>query len=278
LKKKTSEREYGRVGVLTDHADRLSGRLLTVTTPVYIPDKHQNPSFLGSAIFLEIGPAHFVLSAAHVFDHRHTANLYVHGANGLVLLQGDFTRLFRPGVTPNDDYIDISIARLPRETADEVSPDAFLMWKELDHSVPQVTRDIFFTLGFPITKQQNSLQGSEIRAAAFRMAGLECFGTAYQSLSLDPRASLLVGFNKKQMWDARGKVTAPDLNGMSGGGVWRVGPRLLSVDRAPVLSAIVVECRQKATPKHILSTRIQPILGAIASRYRDVAGTMKLLP
>jgi len=278
LKKRTTEGEVERVGVLTDYADRLSGRLLAVTTPVYIPDSREKPSFLASAVFLEIGSARFAISAAHVFDHRQGSNLYVHGRDDLVLLHGDFTRLFRPGVAPKDDDIDISIVRLSPDIADEIAPDAFLTWKELDHSVPRVTRDIFFTLGYPITKQKNSLQDDAIHAAAFRMAGLECPETAYQSFSLDPRASLMVGFDKKQMWDANGKVTAPNLNGMSGGGVWRVGRKLLAVERDPLLSAIVIQCRQKTTPKHVLATRIQPILGVIASKYPDVVGMMKLLP
>jgi hypothetical protein len=187
-------------------------------------------------------------------------------------------RLYRPGTQPADDPVDITVARLDSSTADEMPDDGFAAWREFDHGSQALSRDVFLVVGYPINLQRNALKGDELRATTFRFGAKECPSDAYQTLNHDPRTSLLIGVDKKRMWAASGRVTAPDLNGMSGCGVWRIGPRLTNSSSLPRLSAIAIEWQQRVTVKHVLATRIQPILGAIASHYPDVGRMMTLLP
>jgi hypothetical protein len=62
---------------------------------------------------------------------------------------------------------------------------------------------------------------------------------------------------------------APDLYGVSGGGLWRFGRRLRDAVAPPRLSAIAVRWERQQQIKHIRGTRIRPILAAIADQYPD---------
>jgi len=262
---------------LVARADELSPRMLDVTSPVYVVDDSGKPSAWGSAVFLEIGHIRFAISAAHVFDRRHSSSLYVHARDVIVALSGRFTRLSRASSSPEDDPIDISIVRLHEQVANGLDEAAFLRWHEIDHTGAIPSRDHYLVLGFPISKQRNSLQGNNIFAPAFRFGAKECPVSAYRSSGHDARGSLMLGFDKRRMWDERSQVTAPDLNGMSGCGVWRAGPHLMRTTVQPKLAAILVEWHHRAVPKHVLATRIRPILGAIGSEHQDAAQVMKLL-
>lgn len=261
----------------TERMDLLSPRLLETTTPVYTVDTSRIPSSWGSAILLEVGHIRFAVSAAHVFDRRHSADLYIHGSDAIVPLLGTFTRLSREGSRPDNDPIDITFVRLHETTANAIDGKAFVRWDEIDHEGRGPSRDHFLLLGFAETKMRDALHGNELRAPATRFGAKECPIDAYSSLGHDVRSSLLLGFDKKRMWDEKSQVTAPSPNGMSGSGIWRAGPHVMTATASPKLTAIFIEWHRRSLPKHILATRIHPVLGAIAAEHDDAARVMRLL-
>jgi hypothetical protein len=146
----------------------------------------------------------------------------------------------------------------------------FLQWSELDHSPPVVTRDAFAVVGYVLSQQKDALKGTELHAWAYRMVALESLQRSYESLGHEAKINLVLGFDKRSMWGPEGQHTAPALYGMSGGGAWRFGRRLRDATAAARLSGIVIEAHSKARHKHILATRIRPIIAALSQQYPDV--------
>ena len=90
-----------------------------------------------------------------------------------------------------------------------------------------------------------------------------------RSFYVDPEINLLVGFEKRRTRGPKGMLTAPDLYGASGCGLWRFGRHIRDAVNPPRLAAIGVRWEARGRVKHIAGTRIQLVLSGIADRYAD---------
>jgi hypothetical protein len=251
---------------------------LDVTAPIYRPDDEGKPIAVGSSVLIAIGPIRFLVSAAHVLDVRRDYQLVVGAGSGLVPLAGDFTRLYSTSaLSAAEDHVDVGIVRLSGKSWDAVALDRFAQWLELDHSGKILADHTFALLGYPLTKQRESIEGLNLVASAYRMAALECGKRLYEQEGHDPKVNLLLGFDRRKMWGIEGRVTAPDLYGVSGGGLWRFGRRLRDTIHSPRLSAIAIEWRKRGRYKYVLGTRIEPIVAALVERYADVRDAVRSL-
>src|SRR5262249_41950465 len=158
------------------------------------------------------------------------------------------------------DHVDVGIVRLSGPDWESVPLSAFVTWEELDLSFAMAERDAYALVGYPITKQRKARKGNEVTSRAYQMAGLEGGESVYSALWIDPTINLVIGFDKRAMFGPEGMVTAPDMYGISGAGLWRFGRRLRAAYREPLLSAIATEWHRFGPYKHILATRIRPIL------------------
>lgn len=256
---------------LGDRANLLSSRAVEVTTPVYWPDDRGDPETIGSATLVRLGEARFLVTAAHVLDLRHKRQLAAVAGPGLIPVGGEVTRVFSPlAPSPAEDPVDIGIVRLGGASWFQLPESAFAGWFELDHSASPISRNSHLVIGYPCTKQRGLLKGHELSAYAYRVSGLESPEDTYKIVRADPQTSLLIGFEKRRTWGPGGRVTAPDLQGMSGGGIWRFGRYLTYATEPARLSAVIVEWHRTGRHKYVMGTRIRPIIAAIADRYPDV--------
>jgi hypothetical protein len=81
---------------------------------------------------------------------------------------------------------------------------------------------------------------------------------------------LVLRFDRKDVWRTEERVTAPNLFGISGGGVWHLAPNSGMPLPQAQLAAIAVEWNDKLRPKHVLATRLQPIIALLAHRDTPV--------
>jgi hypothetical protein len=265
-------KERDRVSEFTIHAHRLSAHMLEVTTPIYWFLESGEPEAVGSGVFLLLGDVRFLLTAEHVLQLRHTRPLFAHGVDGLVLVTGDVTRLYRLDAAEDENNVDVAMIRLSEEHWASLPETHLVTWPELDHELPEGTEShAHALLGYPATKQKGMVRGSQLHAYAYRMLGLSWTEARTAALGFNPSVSLLIGFDKRRTWGPEGQRTAPDLYGMSGSGAWRFGRRLLQVTEPPRLSAITIEWRRATRDKFVLATRIRPILAALTSKYEDVS-------
>jgi hypothetical protein len=260
-----------RASRITGHAATLFGRVIATTFPIYQATDRGSPDAWGSGVLLELGPGRFVLSATHVIRREQDCELRIATGEELSPLKGERLRILREGAEhPGDDDIDVTVIRVNDPVWAFVPSESFAQWSDIDHSAIRPTRDSFALTGYPITKQRNSVKGENVSAFAYRALGKECPLQSYHSERRDPETSIMLGMEKKRMWGPEGHMTAPDMYGISGSGLWRFGPNVMLVTSEPKLSGIVVEWKKKGRNQHILGTRIRTILAAVAMHWDDV--------
>ena len=92
----------------------------------------------------------------------------------------------------------------------------------------------------------------------------------YAALNADTDSQLVLPFEKKDIWTITGQVSAPDLNGISGGGLWRVPVHDESRIGDTRLAALGIECQAKGRHRHIRATRIRTVLTAVFNSFPDL--------
>jgi hypothetical protein len=184
---------------------------------------------------------------------------------------GDVTRLYSTDrVAKGEDRIDIGLVRLDGEAWRAAPSTAFASWVDMDIRQPILAGHSFGLLGFPHSQNRRPIRGDRMIGTAYRMVGLECDESVYKATDNNPDSTLLIGFKRKEMWDATGQRTAPDLYGVSGSGLWRYARRIRHATAQPRLSAIAIEWRSKGVHQYILGTRIHLVIAALAQKYEDV--------
>ena len=264
-------RDRRRAANLAEIAKRRSARAMEVTTPIYITNERGLPEPEGSAVFLQLGDFRFLVSAGHVLKSmtKRPVSADCHGTVRPV--SGEITYVYgSPDKTQANDPIDIRVVRLKGDGWEDLPDSSFLHWPEIDHQPPAPRRHSLSLIGYPYTKQRNALKGSTITARAYQLLGVECPSDVYEDLEVDPKVSVLIGFDKKRVWGPMGMATAPDLYGASGCGLWSFGRRIRESSEPAQLSAIGVIWERKARVKYVRGTRISVIVAALTDRYDDV--------
>jgi hypothetical protein len=256
---------------LSEIANGLSERATEVTTPVYLANADRVPVAVGSGVLIQVGGARLLVTATHVLDERKNGHLLIQAVDSILPIGGEIATIYsRDAMHPIDDHIDVSVVRLTGAPWDSEPLDRYLTLEELDLVRDLPSRNSYAVIGYPESKQRNILKGTNLEAYAYRALALECLDGAYQRLGHNRDTSILLGFDKRRMWGPEGAVTAPDLYGMSGCGIWRFGRSVRFAKSPPKLAGIVIEWHRDAQPKHVLATRILPILAGVGQRFPDL--------
>jgi hypothetical protein len=189
--------------------------------PFYRIDEIRNrPSFIGSGILAKFGDLHFVLSAAHVFDEL-GSSLCFPEAGIEAPVEVEVTTSPIPASGRDSDFLDVAIAHLPHEVA-SLLERRFNFIEVCDLLLDDVHEDgkrYCFT-GFPATR-------TGVRYPA-RAIDVDCYEYRLDSRRITsecapwhPALHLAGEFRRDEMRVPGGnRITAPEPNGMSGGGVW----------------------------------------------------------
>lgn len=263
--------ELATTRALVTEAEARTGSLLRPTVPLYREERHREPELFGSGVLLAIDDIRFLLTAGHVFDDRQKGRIGAGMPLGFYPADGAPTRLRTPGArTDEEDRIDVGAWRLSGALWEGLDPSDFVTLTEVDLEAPVAARHTYTLIGFPVSVNRRAIDGERAKAGAFRLAGLELDRPAYNAEGIDPLQCVMIGFEKRSMLGIDGQRTAPDLNGTSGGGIWRFGRRLRTTTGTPKLSAIMTECHPRGKHRYILGTRIQLIIEALGDKYPDV--------
>lgn len=257
-------------------AATLAKKVTDFTYPVYWPDEKGDPEAIGSCVLVMLGEAKFLVSASHVLKRVYEREVRVAAGDFLAVVRGEVTGLCREGATisSNEDDIDVGTIRLKGDSWDRASPAGFATLEDLDVQPGVATRDWFCLGGYPAAKQKNCIVGSNLNASLYRVVGVECLEATYRGCGRNPEVSLMIGFGKKRIWGPQGMISAPDMYGMSGSGIWRCGREFNDVKNQPRLSGIAVEWHRRGPAKYIVGTRILLMLRALAERYPDVRSSL----
>lgn len=245
-------------------------RIVSLTMPIVAPDDRRQPQLVASGVVLEIGPARILISATHVAEQW--VGLSINIADEMVLIRGRKLVIHTNDAGPGseDDKLDTLLVRLDDDLGNRVKAANVSLISDVDLSTPEIGRDPYLLVGYPCSRNRDGLDGDEFTAQAYSLLTHEGDTGLYSALSADSASQLVLPFDKKDVWAMDKQVSAPDLNGISGGGVWRIPIRDSTAVRESRLSAIAVEWHRKGRHKHILCTRVRTILSALYHHYSDL--------
>jgi hypothetical protein len=258
--------------LLAKRAESLTTHVLERTSPVYEPDDRGDPESVATGMVLELGPARFFVTAAHVLDRWHDRPLSANCGATVERLTGEVTQLYSEVAgSPSSDPVDVAMMRLSSSAWEGLPSEQCVTWEQLDHTPADRTeRHVHAVVGYPVSKNRDLVQGHQVTSYAYQMLGLERPSSAYSTEGYDRLVNIMIGFEHRHMWGPEGLRTAPKMKGMSGCGIWRVGRSVWLFSRPATLSGVLTEWHPRGRDKFLLGTRIRPIIAALSSQHGDV--------
>jgi hypothetical protein len=234
-------------------------------SPVYADTGRREPEFVGSAVLLQVGPAYFAVTAAHVLLKSEEFPLYLGGASQIIDFQGRYLTSTPPGESTADDTFDLAIMPLSGAQVLRLGNCRYVQVHEMNPAeqvdYTAVPDSCYMVLGYPATKQRRT--NDNLLLPVHMAAVVEpSKSTAYVREQLDPSYHLVLAYNKREMVRDWVPATAPDPFGLSGGGVWRLNGLFGEAPLSAHLVAIPIEYTGKQW-KEILCTRIGHVVDAI---------------
>lgn len=245
-------------------------RVAAATAPVFCLDRLEKPQFFASAVLVKINNWHFALTAGHVLDERSISNLYIGSGDKVVLLRGSYGSTVPPGTgNRKQDRIDIGIVQLSEEIVRDMQEDEFLALDDTYNLDTATTTGHYVFTGYPHSKHKCTIKGGEAEATPYSFFAVPAPLADYQNAGLNPSISLLLRFDKQNLWRPSGRVVGPDLTGISGGGVWFMDNAFATTPLKPLLVAIAIEWWKKP-PKRVLATKLHVVFSAIWFRFPEL--------
>jgi hypothetical protein len=253
-------------------AERAAGFVLDHVIAIATSDSRDDPDLEGSGLIFEIGSALILVSAAHVFRRLR---------DGLYLLPPrsepiDVTGSARTSFDRNQPY-DLDVGFLRLSPADAVKVPTVCrtqVWNVSDQEHLARPR-IYIGLGFPAARQGRDVDRKRFYLKPTVVSGMAAPRNAYAACKMEPSSHLLMTFNRH--WVIAGSVVgpAPELKGISGGGIWRVNPlESYSHEHKPVLAGVITEYNAPCYPDAIHGTRVGPILSFVAKAFPELASAI----
>jgi hypothetical protein len=187
--------------------------------PIYCESPDRLLSHIGSGVLMQIGESKFILTAAHVLDHRSEGTLCMPGDAELVPINGVFRSTDIPdGGSREDDKVDVGFCRLDEQTVNSIASHSFLSVTEIVADEKPVFGRLYSFVGFPNTRNEVRYN---IRPAPFSFLNTPLTTDLYKHYILDSNIHIAVKYDKKRTVGPNHKpISFPDPHGLSGGGLW----------------------------------------------------------
>ena len=226
----------------------------------------------GSGVLLRIGAAHFMLTAAHVFDEMENHSLSIPSKDGFDGLSGVWagTRIPKAGKRQNDRY-DVCYIRLDPSVVESLHDDLlFLDAEDCDPFDTTAKNDCYTMIGYPARKSET--RDTTVSTFLISLSGDGVDDGRYELLNRERKSHILVQHrrNKALSYSTTKRTQSPHPVGMSGGGVfaWDKSLPRLSALKQPRLVGIITEYH--ASQNVFVSTRLGLHLWAIHRNNPDL--------
>jgi hypothetical protein len=226
----------------------------------------------GSGVLATDGNHHFLITAAHVVEHK-LYSLYVR--SGLKrneeseVIKIQFDSFINKSPERAKDKIDIAILKLYPATVEKlVGHYGFIDISELWVNHEFNPGDLYAGVGFPATMTKRNPKTRKITAQSTFIQFPAAEEEIYTKLECNSAANILLFYPKNKMISFETDLpgTAPDLNGMSGGGLWK----LLYNSEQQIqrkLVGILTEWSDKRKTNYVISTRIDVVSELLRSVF-----------
>lgn len=237
---------------------------------------------IGSGVLLAVGPAHFLLTCAHVLDHLDDPTT---GRTSLLsVLNGDLQPFAGTGCVSRmpatggreRDRLDVTFLRLDDATAAGFRAQ-FAFWPVEAVAIGvEASHDTHYSfMGYPLRDAEPRGKGM-LRPQIQKITARSYAEADYQRVGVMPFSHVGIVMDGAPMRDEKGNVhpdrpLAPMLNGLSGGGVFKgVRRRELGQDVPVELVGLCMELPPEH-PQSFLAVRITAALEGIRRRFPELS-------
>lgn len=182
--------------------------------PMFIVTDEGEPEQIGTFVIIKLKSSFYLLTAAHVANICSEKGYYYFFDNSYVEFTGS---LLKTEGSPSD-VTDIAILKLN----DEFQTSGFnIVTEELLPRPGQASDGIHSFIGYPASKTKLNRPEKKIRSNLHVFYNTLCASDIYKHNDLNIQDHIAIVFDKKNCLSSKGeKVTFPDPQGMSGGGIW----------------------------------------------------------
>ena len=208
----------------------LAERLPVSVQPTFIADEGGRPRRVGSCVLVQIDGCYFAVTARHVLDQAPPLPVYIGPVKGKLALLPSAFHFFTHSQDPSDDPLDIGAAVIPAARVADLHDCVFIdesMMASADEPLPE-RRPLreFLIFGYPASRKQSQVFQRQIKLTSFRFATSAALPERYTEVNVDPRSHVLLDYDHEKLFLDDKKITPPKLQGVSGGGVFKIGPGL----------------------------------------------------
>jgi len=262
--------------VLAVVSELLVPRVLRRTHPLFALTSRKGAELLGSGVVIGAGIVRYVLTASHLVNQVGSSGLMIGLGDEMLEVRGKrWCVTTANAVSGTDsDRIDVTVIRLDEDAAGHYPEDAVTPVAALEIDPAPDIRNPLLLLGYPCSKHKRALREHTFEAKAYSVVVDEVDLVEYATLTTDRSAHLALSLDRKDVWLPGGQRTAPSLNGMSGSGVWRMSVYGDGPASSVRLAGLFVEHYQKSRIKHVIATRLTPVLAVVAGADMELRGAL----
>ena len=260
------------------------------STVVFIwPTENQVPETGGTGVLFRIAPDfHFMLTASHVAkkliecSNRHRTP-FICGAGEVERypIPFDHVELVSSHLRfKNGDPFDIAAIKLSTSMSEQLSLySRFLTLNDVDISVEGGSESWFYLLGYTVEGQQApDFERMVITRDPFHFFTQLETNKANRPLVYDENLHIALTCPLQLQHGPTNEVkNRPDLNGISGCGIWRVGPinRPLTEWKPGAIKLVGLEQRISLSDGYLVGTQIKIVLQLLLDKFPQLAAAMK---
>jgi hypothetical protein len=242
---------------LCSTGDALAPNLWRHVLPLFSRSESSNGrlALIGSAVLVDCWDELFLFSAAHVLAEFKAQAFYTVANEMILPITGEYQFRFRgrPEMGRHQsDPVDAAVLLLPA-TSSAASRSLALDCSTIAETADELDGSRYLLLGYPANRVQADRRRAEVSSERKPLISSEVPDEMYARMEYDKRRHVLLRW-RSEWQSTAGNHHARNLEGVSGGGIWRFDPR--SPDVPPRLIATFTELPHRRGAKVLVGTRI----------------------
>jgi hypothetical protein len=218
--------------------------------PIYVSVRRHH-AHVGTCTLVRIDGRQFLITAAHVFDKRHTGQLWIGGESSLVPLTGNFMETVAPDGDRKKDHHDFAVIEVGAQVAQQLGEVTYIGPDSISNNRRQPGKKVLYLcVGYPNSKNKD-IQPTRREIAAGLLNHIAPGHLKHEGVGLWATTTsdhLFIDIPKRHAKNVGGQIiNSIEPTGMSGGPVFYIGD-FTDYDSfspgttcRPMLEAIIVE-------------------------------------
>jgi hypothetical protein len=241
---------------------QLAERLQQSVAPLFIADDEGRPGGIGSCVLVRLNSDFFAFTAAHVIRDAGSSRLFApsEGKGGKLLPLPPCTAHLSPSRNRND--LDVGVLALRASALGAFQRRVFLTGAEIDQDDQpddEGPASFYFVLGYPASRTQLRVSSAtrRIDQQSFHCATSPVAAAEYIKEEMSQSDHILLDFDHKEIVIGGRRVNPPNLQGVSGGGVFHISR---NTKRGPL---VAIATQNRRSSRLIAGTRLKHFLAMV---------------